>query len=135
LLEAGTIVICDRYAFSGIAFSAGKGLPYDWCRSPDVGLPAPDLTLFFDVSPEVARVRGGYGDERYENEELQRRVREVFERIAKEMQEIEQYIRGASRWARVNTDQGLHEVEESVRAVITPLLRGQFEPLQRLWTE
>ena len=41
----------DRYAFSGVAFSAAKGtLSMDWCKGPDRGLPKPDLVLFLDVS-------------------------------------------------------------------------------------
>ena len=68
-LAVGTTVLCDRYAFSGIAFSAAKNLPgmsYEWCRGPDVALPAPDLTLFLAVSPEAQRARGGFGAERRE---------------------------------------------------------------------
>ncbi|KAI9464824.1 thymidylate kinase [Russula earlei] len=57
-LSAGATVLCDRYAFSGVAFSAAKGLPLAWCRAPDVGLPAPDLTLFLDLAPEAAAERG-----------------------------------------------------------------------------
>ena len=68
----GTHVIVDRYAFSGVAFSAAKpGLSLDWCRQPDRGLPKPDLVCFLDVSAKEAKVRGGYGDERYEKEKFQ----------------------------------------------------------------
>ncbi|KAJ7602496.1 thymidylate kinase-domain-containing protein [Mycena polygramma] len=84
LLNAGTTVVCDRYAFSGVAFSAAKGLSLDWCRSPDISLPVPDITLFLDISPEKARQRGGYGEERYEHEELQRKVRACFSEISEE---------------------------------------------------
>ena len=31
-LKSGTTVIIDRYAFSGVAFSAAKGLDLDWCK-------------------------------------------------------------------------------------------------------
>ncbi|OSX64079.1 hypothetical protein POSPLADRAFT_1089880, partial [Postia placenta MAD-698-R-SB12] len=82
-LRAGTAVVCDRYAFSGIAFShsksesadpAARTLTYEWCRAPDAGLPAPDLTLFLDVPPAAVRARGGFGDERYERADVQARV-------------------------------------------------------------
>ena len=74
--------MCDRYAFSGVAFSAAKGtLSMDWCKAPDRGLPKPDLVLFLDVSAEVAKTRGGYGEERYEKEEFQARVRKAFETL------------------------------------------------------
>ncbi len=70
--EEGVTLVVDRYAFSGVAFSAAKdGLSLEWCKQPDRGLPRPDLVCFLDVSPEEARKRGGFGEERYENEEFQ----------------------------------------------------------------
>jgi len=43
-LAAGTNIIIDRYAYSGVAFSAAKpGLSLDWCKQPDVGLPRSTL--------------------------------------------------------------------------------------------
>ena len=60
-------------------------MSYEWCRGPDVALPAPDLTLFLAVSPSVQAARGGFGGERYEKEDTQRRVADVFERIAEEV--------------------------------------------------
>lgn len=45
-LESGKNVIIDRYAFSGVAFSAAKeGLSFEWCRQPDRGLPKPGKVL------------------------------------------------------------------------------------------
>jgi dTMP kinase len=79
LLEAGTTVVCDRYAFSGIAYTGAKGVDLDWCAAPDAGLPAPDLTLYLEVPVEVAEARGEYGEERYEKREFQAKVRTAFE--------------------------------------------------------
>ncbi|TDL23816.1 thymidylate kinase [Rickenella mellea] len=108
-LAAGTTIICDRYAFSGVAFSAAKGLPLAWCRSPDVSLPAPDLTLFLDISPDIAKSRGGYGEERYEKEELQRRVRNIFHQLGDELPKD-----GAGRWAVIDAGRDLNTVSESL---------------------
>jgi dTMP kinase len=77
-------VICDRYAYSGAAFSAAKGLDLDWCKAGDVGLPKPDLVLYFDIEPEVAAQRGDYGKERYENVGFQTLVRENYLRLEDE---------------------------------------------------
>ena len=44
-LEAGVNVIIDRYAYSGVAFTASKGLDIEWCKNPDRGLPKPDIVL------------------------------------------------------------------------------------------
>lgn len=81
LLRAGTDVVCDRYIHSGAAYSVAKGvqgMDLPWCTAPDRGLLRPDLLLFLDVREGVAASRAGYGAERYERVELQRRVRDVF---------------------------------------------------------
>lgn len=80
-LAAGIAVVSDRFYHSGIVYSAAKKnphLPLAWARSPDVGLPRPDLVLFLDLDEETARARGGWGSEKYEREEMQRTVRELF---------------------------------------------------------
>jgi dTMP kinase len=77
-LAEGRTIVCDRYAYSGVAFSSAKtkedrkdgtaaasggsaaqDLGIDWCKSPDVGLPAPDCVLFLDLSQDEAEKRGG----------------------------------------------------------------------------
>lgn len=80
-LSSGETIVVDRYAYSGVAYSVAKGLPIDWCRAPDAGLPAPDVVIYLDLSPIAARDRGDYGDERYENLEMQRAVSETFVKL------------------------------------------------------
>ncbi|XP_021855457.1 thymidylate kinase [Spinacia oleracea] len=77
-LKAGTTLIVDRYSYSGVAFSSAKGLSFDWCKVPEMGLLAPDMVLYLDISPEKAAERGGYGDERYECVDFQGKVRENY---------------------------------------------------------
>ena len=99
MLSEGTTIVMDRYAYSGVAYSAAKvyslfhlkffilfnvclkGLSLDWCKSPDHGLPEPDLVLFIDLPPEVASVRAGYGEERYEKIDFQIKVRKMFDQL------------------------------------------------------
>ncbi|KAK3937463.1 thymidylate kinase [Diplogelasinospora grovesii] len=81
LLSSGVTVLCDRYYYSGIVYSAAKqnpSLSLSWARAPEVGLPRPDLVLFLDLDEAQARARGGWGGEVYERGEMQRRVRELF---------------------------------------------------------
>ena len=69
-------MICDRYAYSGVAFSSAKVISQqsqqqpqqetqepvmsvEWCQGPDVGLPAPDAVIFLDINQEEAEKRGG----------------------------------------------------------------------------
>ncbi|KAG6009929.1 hypothetical protein E4U21_000700 [Claviceps maximensis] len=81
LLASGTTVICDRFYHSGIVYSAAKlnpSLPLSWARAPERGLPRPDMVLFLDLDEETARARGGWGGEKYEKAEMQKKVRELF---------------------------------------------------------
>ena len=60
-LEAGRIVLCDRYADSTLAYQgAGRGLDLamlrEWNRVATGGL-EPDLTLLFDLDPQVGLSR------------------------------------------------------------------------------
>jgi dTMP kinase len=66
VLSQGTTIVCDRYAHSGVAFSSAKVndqneaiMSMDWCKSSDVGLPAPDAVIFLDLAQEEAERRGG----------------------------------------------------------------------------
>lgn len=81
LLASGTSVLADRYYHSGIVYSAAKGNPelgLRWARAPEAGLPRPDLVVFLDLDEREAARRGGFGDEKYEVPEMQRRVRDLF---------------------------------------------------------
>jgi dTMP kinase len=96
-LEAGRIVVCDRFADSTMAYQGyGRGLPLNEIatlnRIATRGL-TPDLTLLLDVPPEVGvaraeathaagdKARDALGEETLE---FHRRVREGFLAIARE---------------------------------------------------
>lgn len=81
-ISDGITVIIDRYSYSGAVYSAAKGNPdlsLEWAWQPEVGLPRPDVLLFLSISSEEAAKRGGYGEERYETDSMQTRVRQLFE--------------------------------------------------------
>ncbi|CAI5442840.1 unnamed protein product [Caenorhabditis angaria] len=110
-IEQGIDVICDRYCYSGVAYSLAKGLDENWVRQSDIGLPRPDVVLFFEVSPEVARQRGGFGEERLETETIQQKV-------AKKMEELR-----ADNWKSVNADGSYDDVELAVRKIYSEIDR------------
>jgi dTMP kinase len=64
------------------AAKQNKNLTLQWAKSPDVGLPRPDMVLFLDLEETKAKERGGWGNEVYEKAEMQRRVRELFWSLA-----------------------------------------------------
>ena len=81
-VRAGGVVVCDRYAYSGVAFSGAKpGLGLAWCKRPDVGLPEPDAVIYLDLPTEDAERRGDFGAERYERGDMQRRVADNFRQL------------------------------------------------------
>lgn len=108
-LESGNTVVVDRYSFSGAVYSAAKNNPamsLDWCWNPEIGLPKPDLVIFLDVSPEDAAKRGGFGEERYEKEEMQARVRKLFKTLFERVENLNVRI--------VNAGQSLQEVADEI---------------------
>ncbi len=57
-MDEGTTVVVDRYAYSGVAFTAAKGLALEWCKGPDKGLPAPDMVIYLKLAVGEAMKRG-----------------------------------------------------------------------------
>jgi dTMP kinase len=108
-------VIIDRYYYSGIVYSAAKHNPtlsLSWARHPDVGLPRPDVCLFLDISAEEAAKRGGFGEEKYEKQEMQDRVRELFEML------MERWGAEKDDIVRIDASKGLEEVHSEIRGVV-----------------
>jgi dTMP kinase len=81
-LYQGKTVIADRYSYSGIAYSsAKKDLPLKWCCEVEKGLPRPDLVIYLELPREAQYKRPGFGDERYETQDMQELVRLQYERV------------------------------------------------------
>ncbi|GMQ10007.1 hypothetical protein CsSME_00053183 [Camellia sinensis var. sinensis] len=123
-LRCGTTLIVDRYSFSGVAFSSAKGLDIEWCKAPEMGLLAPDLVLYLDIPPEKAAERGGYGGERYEQLEFQRKVARSY-----------QILHDAS-WKTIDACLPIEDVEKQLQEVVldcvTTCQKGK--PLSQLWS-
>ncbi|KAJ6256654.1 hypothetical protein Dda_8519 [Drechslerella dactyloides] len=126
-LASGTTILLDRYIYSGIVFSAAKQshpspspphgpLSTSWCRSPDVGLPRPDIVIFLDISQDAAAARGGYGQERYEKAEMQARVRALFEEMRADERDKED-------WWVVDAGGDVEEVADAVWAGVQEGIR------------
>ncbi|KAI9218558.1 thymidylate kinase [Blastocladiella britannica] len=126
LLKNGVDLVVDRYAFSGVAYSAAKGLDLKWCMWPDVGLPEPDLVVYLDVAPEVAAQRGGYGAERYETAALQARVRTIFKSD----------LHDPAYWSVVDAGQSIDTVHQRIMQTALDRAVARAEagtPLASLW--
>jgi dTMP kinase len=91
-LASGQWVLCDRFTDATYAYQAG-GSGMDWSRIAELerwvqGGLQPDLTLYFDLTPEVGRSRTRQAREpdRFEREQLgfYERVRAAYLRRAQE---------------------------------------------------
>jgi dTMP kinase len=112
-LEAGRIVVCDRYIDSTVAYQGGaRGLGIDrveelnrWITD---GL-EPDVTFLLEIEPGSASDRGAEEDDRFEQEgeQLQREVAEAYEQLA---------ARHSDRYVRIEADRPPEEVHRDVLA-------------------
>ncbi|KAH7296098.1 hypothetical protein KP509_26G008700 [Ceratopteris richardii] len=123
-LREGTTLVVDRYSYSGVAFSAAKGLDFNWCKAPDEGLPAADLVLYLNISPEIAAARGGYGAERYENLNFQKKVANCYKRLQD------------STWKTIDATKSIDDVQEDIRKAVLLVIAkcSQGQELHRLWS-
>jgi dTMP kinase len=81
--EAGTIVVCDRYLASSIAYGEAQGLDGAWLLEMQKYLPRPDVTFLLDIQPEVSARRKVDDRDKYERDlALLGRVRDSYVRQA-----------------------------------------------------
>src|SRR4051794_798537 len=128
-LDAGEVVITDRYVDSSLAYQgAGRTIPMDDVRMVSRwatdGL-EPDLTVLLDLPPEVglARARGRAVADRLESEsvEFHHRVRQTFRALAES---------DPDRYLVVDALQNPEEIAALIRVRVAELLSGL--PLQQL---
>jgi dTMP kinase len=83
LLAAGTVIVCDRYLASSVAYGEAQGLDPAWLLDVQRYLPPPDLTILLDVAPETAAGRKKSNRDKYERDlALLSRVRDSYRRQA-----------------------------------------------------
>ncbi|OIT38736.1 PREDICTED: thymidylate kinase-like isoform X1 [Nicotiana attenuata] len=123
-LRSGTTLIVDRYSYSGVAFSSAKGLHTEWCKAPEIGLLAPDLVVYLDISPEKAAERGGYGGERYEQLEFQKKVAKSYLTLHD------------SSWKVIDATLPVEDIEEKLREIVLDSMTicQKGKPLSQLWS-
>jgi dTMP kinase len=81
----GTILVCDRYLASSVAYGEAQGLDAGWLIDVQKQLPQPDLTFLLDIAPEVSARRKAQDRDRYERDlALLGRVRESYLRLAQQ---------------------------------------------------
>jgi dTMP kinase len=107
-LNAGTMVVCDRYLASSIAYGESQGVDAKWLTEIQRALPQPSLTLFMDMSPAVSLTRKKADRDKFERDmPLLGRVRESYTRQS-----------AASNWARIDAEAGKDAVSQAVLTAV-----------------
>jgi dTMP kinase len=105
--EAGTIVVCDRYLASSVAYGEAQGLDAAWLLEIQKYLPRPDVTILLDIPPDVSARRKSADRDKYERDlALLARVRESYLRQA------------APGWVRIDADRDRDAVAAEVFAAV-----------------
>lgn len=126
-LNNGVTVVCDRYSYSGIAFSTAKGLDFEWCKQSDVGLPCPDIVFYLDTSSDknATRKREGFGQEMHELQEFQSKVEKEYARF-----------NNSDRWVSVDATQSIDDVHHQIYRTIIRMIRvNQLGPIKPLFVD
>jgi dTMP kinase len=114
-LAQGTILICDRYAASSIAYGETQGLDASWLRDVQRFLPQPDLTFLLDIDPEISARRKATDRDKYERDlMLLARVRESY---------LRQAVAGG--WVRLAADRDLAAVAADVFNAVESVLLNE----------
>ncbi len=123
-LEAGKIVICDRYADSTMAYQ-GYGHQTDLVFLRQLldfatGSLKPDLTILLDLDVEVGlrrRLKGGGEWNRLDDYDLpfHKRVRNGYHELVKQ---------DPTRWVTVNADQSKDQIQNTLREIIEKRLQA-----------
>jgi dTMP kinase len=77
-LNAGKLVISDRYLYSSLAYQGAAGLSLEWIEKINEHALKPDLAIFIDVDPKTAMRRLKLKKSVMENMKTQQKVRDVY---------------------------------------------------------
>ena len=117
-LDAGDVVICDRYCASSVAYGEAQGLDPRWLHEIQRYLPPANVTVLLDIAPETAVQRKATGRDRYERDlELLSRVRHSYRRQAT-----------AGDWCLIDAEVPKAAVAQAVENAVLPRLAPPSAP-------
>jgi dTMP kinase len=115
-LAEGTMVVCDRYLASSIAYGEAQGADARWLEEIQRPLPQPSLTILLDIPPEASLTRKRAARDKFERDlPLLGRVRESYLRQA----------RDSSGWVRIEGSQD----KDAVSAAVVSAVRSRLGQL------
>lgn len=110
-LEAGTVVISDRYLYSSLAYQGAAGLSMEWIKKINAYAVRPDLALFLDVDLETVMRRLKPRKSLMENLETQKKVYGFYLDLAK-----------AGLLKRIDGNRPKNEIAEEIFSLVQKFL-------------
>ena len=112
-LSAGTMVVCDRYLASSIAYGEAQGVDVAWLTGIQRRMPQPSLTILLDISPDASLRRKKAARDKFERDlPLLGRVRESYLRQAE----------ASKDWIRLEG----HLDKDAVSSAVTSAVRSRL---------
>lgn len=117
-LQAGKVVIADRYYLSTLAYQCGvKGVPLDKAIefAKLMRLPVPDVVIYLDVRPETSiKRKSGENktlDRHEEDKAFLTKVRDAYKKLAKNKV-------FAKEWATVDAEKSIQQVAADIQRIV-----------------
>jgi dTMP kinase len=108
-LESGTMVVCDRYLASSIAYGEAQGVDAAWLTEIQRFLPQPSLTILLDIPPDASLTRKQVARDKFERDlPLLGRVRESYLKQAAQ----------SDSWIRIEGSQDKDAVSQAVLGAV-----------------
>ena len=108
-LSKSDFVVVNRYSPSNLAYGVSHGLPIQWLRNLEEGLPVADVIAVLDASPASLSRRRGVNKDRYEADMiLQEKTRDAYARLAEEF-----------GWKIIDASEGIEATSRSLSATIS----------------
>lgn len=113
-LEAGRVVVCNRYIASALAYQSALGFSLETGREfvKLFGFPKPDLVFYLKISPETSMKRKQKQKGRLDNFESKQEL------LAKAAQQYQKLAAGnvLGKWVVINGEQEPEKVFEDIKS-------------------
>lgn len=124
-LEKGTVLVCDRYTDSTVAYQAfGRGLPIEdieKCNAVATGGLLPVRTFYIDISPEEAQQRA-FATGKGAGDRIERAGEDFFTRVVDGYRYLAQTQ--PERFLRIDGSRAIEEIADDIWQRMKELVEG-----------
>jgi dTMP kinase len=112
MISNGTIIIADRYKWSGFVYAVSNGLPRQWAENLETPLPDPGFTFLLDIDENTSISRSGGTDSYETNLSLLKKCRSEYLDLARQSQS----------WYIIDGNLPREEIHLQVRDILSPII-------------